>query len=60
MKYAYDPFNRDEERALEREAAARDEHEHWSREQSKLGNSAAQREPGGVWLKPLPDEIGRT
>lgn len=57
MRSAYDPFNRDEELALEREAAAREEHERWSFEQSRLGRSAAQRENAGVWVStaiPLP------
>jgi hypothetical protein len=61
MKVAtqYDPFNRDEQAARDRETAARDEHQEWSRQQSLLCNAAAQRDTAGVWVKKLPDEIGR-
>jgi hypothetical protein len=53
---AYDPFNRDEERELERLAAGREEHQLWSLEQARLGKSAAQRETDATWIKraPLP------
>jgi len=60
MKFQYDPFNRDEEREREREAAAREEHQEWSRQQALLCNAAAQREPDAAWIKRLPDEIGRS
>lgn len=55
MRTSYDPFNRDEELELERELAARAEHEAWSREQARLGNAAGQRENAGVWVKRFPD-----
>jgi hypothetical protein len=54
MRTSYDPFNRDEERELEQLAAAREEHELWSLEQAQRGNSAAQRESAGVWVKRAP------
>lgn len=60
MRTSYDPWNREEDAAREREAAAREEHQEWSRQQARLHNSAAQREDTGVWIKRLPDEIGRT
>ena len=59
MRFQYDPFSRDEERERERLLDERLAHEYWSREQSKVA-SAAQRENTGVWIKRLPDEIGRS
>lgn len=59
MRSVYDPFNRDEERELERAAAARAEHEAWSLEQSRKGQSAAQRDTAGTWVRvglPIPDQ----
>jgi hypothetical protein len=55
MRTAYDPFNRDEERELEQLAEAREQHQLWSLEQAMKGNSAAQRESTGVWIKRRPD-----
>jgi hypothetical protein len=58
MRTAYDPYNRDEERELERIAAARSEHEQWSFEQARIGQSATQRENAGTWVRtrlPIPE-----
>lgn len=59
MRSAYDPFNREEERELEQQAAAREEHQLWSFEQARRGRSANQRENAGVWksLAPLPEAL---
>jgi hypothetical protein len=54
VRSAYDPYNRDEERELERAAAARAQHEAWSLEQSKHGASAMQRENVGIWIQLAP------
>ncbi len=51
----YNPFDREEQRELEREAEARLDHQKWSLEQSRKGQSAAQRENTGTWLKRAPD-----
>lgn len=56
MKSSYDPFNRDEERASEYVSAARSEHEVWSLDQAKRGNSAAERDTGPTWVK-RPDQL---
>jgi hypothetical protein len=52
--YDYDPFSRGERIEEQRLLAARAEHEQWSLEQSRLGQSATQRD-GAVWVKRLPD-----
>lgn len=57
MRSQYDPYDRETERELEAAQAARAEHEAWSLEQSKRGNSAAQRDNAPVWVKRLPEEI---
>lgn len=59
MKVAtdYDPFDREQDESIERERAARAEHEAWSLDQAKRGNSAAQRDNAPVWVKRLPEEI---
>lgn len=58
MRSSYDPFNVDEEREAERQAAERAEHEAWSREQARLNNSATQRSNDPVWIKRTPNEFG--
>ncbi len=50
----YDPFDRDEERRLEDEAAAREAHQIWSLEQARKGQSAAQRDGAPTWISLAP------
>lgn len=59
MRTSYDPFNRDEERELEQIAEARDQHQLWSLEQARKGQSAAQRESDATWVKraPAPPDV---
>lgn len=45
----YDPWTRDDQYELDRERAARREHERWSYEQSLKGNDALHRDPEGIW-----------